>query len=579
MHPALALATTTVATLVGSLRAQLPAPCYEPDLGVLLGSADDTVFPAVTLTAPFFAFGTLYQQVEVSSNGFVWLGANSNTDSGCCSGTGAALAAGPARICALWTDLVTDGVAGSGVYHNSLPGREVFTWANAFESYDPTIRFTVQLQLVGTGFTVWFHPGTTIAQVPHTGVCGASPGGVADPGSTDFSASMPYNSNTLGTLYEEWAFGAFDLPQRTFEFVANGAGGWLLQDRPSCPFIAGSWIPYGAGCPPQSGISGASFYETFTGATLDLTNLEFELTPNGSGYAVQSTTNAFFNGYANVVPMQDDQVVDQTLPFPFVNPGGICMTAGFCSNGFVWLDNFNNAAPASPYVPAFLSDGPRIAALWTDLDLTAFGTAYFDATPTTAYFTWVNAADFTNPSLRSTFQIQLLSDGRIRLCYQNLSVGANRPVLAGYGLGGATYDPGSIDFTASVPFESGTGVLPVTLDWSGVPPVLGRPFPLEAGSLRPTAILGVLAVGLTQFNPGLPLASAGMPGCFLHTSLDVTLTFAVTAPTTQINLITFPPDAAFVGAQLYVQAGIVDPGITPLGLLASNGGAMTLGFY
>ncbi len=87
-------------------------------------------------------------------------------------------------------------------------------------------------------------------------------------------------------------------------------------------------------------------------------------------------------------------------------------------------------------MPAFLSDGPRIAALWTDLDLSAFGTAYFDATPTVVYFTWIDAADFSNPTLRSTFQIQLFADGRIKLCYQNLNVGATRPVLAGYGLGG-----------------------------------------------------------------------------------------------------------------------------------------------
>ena len=85
------------------------------------------------------------------------------------------------------------------------------------------------------------------------------------------------------------------------------------------------------------------------------------------------TSGSFFTGYLNAVPMQDDQVVDQVLPFAFPNPGGVCTTAGFCSNGFVWMDNFNNGAPAAPYVPAFLSEGPRIAAMWTDLDLTAGG--------------------------------------------------------------------------------------------------------------------------------------------------------------------------------------------------------------
>jgi len=579
MHSTLVLAITSAA-LAGLLRAQTP-PCYEPNLGALLGSADDTVFPAITLSTPFPAFGTVWLQAEVSSNGFLWLGASSNPDSGCCSGTGTALASGQARLCALWSDLVTDGIDGSGVYHNSLPGREVITWFHAFESYDPTIRFTVQLQLVGTGeFTVWFHPSTTIAQIPHTAVCGASPGNVTNPGSTDFSAVIPYNSNTQATLYEQWATGGFDLAQRTFLFQPNGLGGWVLNDRPSCPFVSGTWGLYGAGCPPQAGISGASFYELFSGASLDLGNHEFELVPLGSvGYLVQSASGSFFTGYANAVPMGDDTSVDEVLPFPFPNPGGVCTTAGFCSNGFVWMDNFNNGAPAAPYVPGFLSEGPRIAAMWTDIDLTAGGAAYYDATPAVAYFTWVNAPDYYNPSLRSTFQIQLFADGRIKLCYQSLAVGATRPVLAGYGLGGQIHDPGSVDMTASVPFSSGTGSLPVTLDWRGMPPVLGRPFPMETGNLRPSAVVGLLVVGVTQFNPGVPLDALGMQNCFAHASLDLLLGFVATPPTTPLDLLTIPGQAAFVGFPLYAQVAIFDPGITQFGLATSNGGTMTLGFF
>jgi hypothetical protein len=582
LHATLAVPFAVVFTAaVGAPRAQSSsAPCHEPALGTLLGSGDDVVFPTVAFTTAFPALGNVWMHAEVSSNGFVWLGNAANPDSGCCAGTGAALAAGAARICAFWTDLVTDGIDGSGVYHASHPGREVFTWYRAFESYDPTVRFTVQLQLLGTGdFTVWFHPSTNAAQPFHTAVCGVSPGGVAAPASTDFSASVPYTSGASATLYEEWPVGTFDLGQVALEFLPNGSGGWLLQTR-ACSFVGGSWSPYGAGCPPAAGIVGASFYELLTGATLDLANLSFELTPVGnSGYLVQAIPNAFFAGYANVVPMQDDQVVDQVLPFAFPNPGGVCTIAGFCSNGFVWLDNFNNAAPASPFVPAFLMDGPRIAALWTDLDLTAFGTAYFDATPTVAHFTWVDAADFSNPSLRSTFQIQLHSDGRVRLCYQGLAVGANRPVLAGYGVGGATHDPGSIDLDASVPFQSGGGVLPITLDWLAVPPVLGQPFPLQVGNLRPSAALGLLLLGLTQFQPGLPLAPIGMPNCFAYTSLDATIAFVATPPVTTLNTLVFPASAALAGFPLFAQAAAFDPGITPFGFAASNGGAIVVGNY
>ncbi|MFY9341189.1 MAG: hypothetical protein WAT39_01785 [Planctomycetota bacterium] len=576
------LLLSTLPVLAGLLPAQTSsAPCFDPDFGTAFGPADDLVFPAWPLATPFTAFGNVYTQIEISSNGFVWLGGFANPDNGCCSGTGAALAAGAARICAFWTDLVTDGVNGSGIYHASRPGREVITWANAFESYDPTIRFTVQLQLVGTGdFTVWFHPNTTIAQIPHTAVCGASPGGVANPGSVDLSVVMPYTSGAQPTVYEQWGTTTFDLAQRAIEFLPNGLGGWAVQARSWCPFVAGTWTSVGVGCPPQSGISGASFYETFTGASLDLDNLQFELVPNGStGYLVQATSNSFFTGYSNVVAMGDDDVVPVVLPFPFVNPGGVCTVAGFCSNGFVWLDSLWVGAPAAPFVPAFLFEGPRIAALWTDLDLSAFGTAYYDATPTVVYFTWIDAADIGTPTLRSTFQIQLFASGAIKLCYQNLNVAANRPVLAGYGLGGATWDPGPVDLTASVPFVSGNGVLPVTLDWTGVPPVLGQPFPLQVGNLRPSALLGLLVLGFTPFNPGLPLAGIGMPNCFAYTSLDATLAFVPSAPATPLNLLVFPPNTQFLGLQLGAQAAILDPGITPANLSASNGGVITLGLY
>jgi hypothetical protein len=582
MKSALHVAIPLVAIATSMLPAQTTgAPCFEADFGVLLGNADDTVFPAITLNAPYPAFGTGYFQVEVSSNGFVWLGANGNQDSGCCSGTGVALGAGAARICALWTDLVTDGVDGSGVYHKSAAGRDVITWANAFESYDPSIRFTIQLQLVSTGeFTVWFHPSTTIAQPPHSGVCGASPGGVVAPASLDLSLAAPHDSGTQATIHEEWATGAFDLGARAFEFLQNGLGGWLLQERTTCPFLPGSWSTYGAGCPLQTGISGASFYELFDGTTLDLANLEFELLPFGNaGYTVQATSNSFWNGYSNLVPLQDDQVLDQTLPFAFPHPGGVCTIAGFCSNGFVWLDNFNNSAPAAPYVPGFLFDGPRIAALWTDLDLTVGGTAYFDTTATTAYFTWVDAPDFHNPTLRSTFQVQLFDDGRIKLCYQGVNIGAVRPALAGYGLGGATHDPGSLDLSASPPFTSGMGTLPITLDWIGVPPVVGKPFPMVAGNLRPTSVLGILVLGLTQYNPGISLDGIGMTNCFLYASLDVVLPVLVTPPTTAINILSIVPDASFVGQQWLTQLVVFDPGITFADLASSNGGAMSLGLY
>ena len=111
------------------------------------------------------------------------------------------------------------------------------------------------------------------------------------------------------------------------------------------------------------------------------------------------------------------------------------------------------------------------------------------------------------------------------------------------------------------------------------PPVIGASFPLQVDFLRPTAVAGFLVLGLQQWNPGIPLAAQGMPNCFQHTSIDATLFFVATPPTTVPNLVTFPGNAAFAGLVLHAQAAIVDPGITPLGIQVSNGGTMTLGLY
>src|SRR5262249_61395551 len=104
------------------------APCYEPNLGTSLGTGDDVVFPAVPLGFAFPFNGSTFTDIEVSTNGFVWLGALGNLNSRCCAGTGAQFVTDPASIAILWTDLISDfNHPTSGVYFNPLPGRARIT--------------------------------------------------------------------------------------------------------------------------------------------------------------------------------------------------------------------------------------------------------------------------------------------------------------------------------------------------------------------------------------------------------------------------------------------------------------------
>jgi hypothetical protein len=77
----------------------------------------------------------------------------------------------------------------------------------------------------------------------------------------------------------------------------------------------------------------------------------------------------------------------------------------------------------------------------------------------------------------------------------------------------------------------------------------------------------------------VPLAGLGMPNCFAHTSLDVTLGFVPTGSTTALPPLVFPPVAAFAGFTLYAQVAVLDAGITPADLATSNGGVIRLGLY
>ena len=53
----------------------------------------------------------------------------------------------------------------------------------------------------------------------------------------------------------------------------------------------------------------------------------------------------------------------------------------------------------------------------------------------------------------------------------------------------------------------------------------------------------------------------------------------MTVPSTNIGVLTLPPDASSLGQTWYLQALILDVGITSIDLAISNGGVMTLGFF
>ena len=109
----LAVAITTAAVLAQS------APCYEPSLGTNLGAGDDTVAYGLQLGFTFPGPGGAVTDIDVSSNGLLYLGTNASNGSGCCSGNATTFLAGNPCIAALWEDLYPPGATTGGVFRPS----------------------------------------------------------------------------------------------------------------------------------------------------------------------------------------------------------------------------------------------------------------------------------------------------------------------------------------------------------------------------------------------------------------------------------------------------------------------------
>ncbi|MFM1874254.1 MAG: hypothetical protein RL398_3676, partial [Planctomycetota bacterium] len=177
-----------------------------------------------------------------------------------------------------------------------------------------------------------------------------------------------------------------------------------------------STFGYGSGCYDRAG----SVYETFTG-NFDLggspTN-SLKFFPNGAGgFTVIPGSNTFLTPTSPDFVQSDDSLTPAlTLPFAFPFGTYSASAVKMCSNGFLWLDATATATDLSPTPAELLSQGPRIAPLWMDLNpssldpatQTRLGSTHFDIDPTSGnpVFTWLNVSEYgtANVANRNTFQ-------------------------------------------------------------------------------------------------------------------------------------------------------------------------------
>ncbi|MEZ5962537.1 MAG: hypothetical protein R3F56_01705 [Planctomycetota bacterium] len=236
-----ALLFPVLASLVSVLAAQTP-PCVESSIGTDLQLGDDQVSSALSLGFSFPFAGRSTSIVTVSSNGFLWLG--SNTDDGCCNGDLTSFLASTARIAVAWTDL--DPSSSGSVHFATFAGRAVITWDNVVE-YGGSSPISAQAQLMADGSIIlsWQFP---LSIDSHTTLVGVTPGGSTGTSrSVNFNGGLPFDSGTSATVYEVFSSGSIDVGGNVVLLTPNGQGGYSITRRNDCRFA--SFTRIGTGCP------------------------------------------------------------------------------------------------------------------------------------------------------------------------------------------------------------------------------------------------------------------------------------------------------------------------------------------
>jgi hypothetical protein len=309
-------------------------------------------------------------------------------------------------------------------------------------------------------------------------------------------------------------------------------------------------------------------------------------------------------------------------------------------HGFVQLSNAGVPAPQTsqvlynPSLANFAADSPKVCALWSDIVGTNGGLIYLSPRPTKCVITWLNMQNYGMPAPRFDFQLTLFPNGDVRCVYgPNCTNNSTFPGIANHGIAGITpgnytalpaasdlsvtgsstdasvfeewTTPATFDiahdtlvFTATNPGYSFTTLGPsancASVDDFGVGcgptgyPMhltsMGRPslgnswYTLLIDNVPPISAFAFVASGDTVVDPGQPLDTFGMPGCFAYTNLNLGMYTAAPVVSFMSSLVyPIPNLPALAGFTVSAQA-VAFTTLNPANLFVSNGTAMHLGF-
>ena len=161
--------------------------------------------------------------------------------------------------------------------------------------------------------------------------------------------------------------------------------------------------------------------------------------------------------FGSTVLTGDDATTSTSWGFVFPFLGSSYTGGEISTNGFMSLGGSNSNGCCDASTSSLLSGADRIAVAWYDLNTTGGSSIRQNTFADHVVITWDNVPEFSN-SLGNTFQMQLFNTGRIIFGYDvlhpNADSGHRHHGLTGISGGGGVADPGEIDYTTALPFNS-----------------------------------------------------------------------------------------------------------------------------
>jgi hypothetical protein len=591
-------ASTTIAALAGNALAQCSNYSLVP-AGTSLALTDDSV-RTVGLPFPFPFNGVNYTVITIASNGFVWLGTNTQSD---LTDLETELLAEPPRIAVLWDDL-NPAAAGSGpVRYRADVTQASVTWVGTQRFGLAAALANCELVLLPSGeINMYYDASNTFAANSHasgSSIVGISRGGGAPASPLNWTTGLttPPVPIVGATGYELFtnSIGAnpFDLAGLTLKWTPTGVDTYDVTSTvlPACtlpafdPILAGTAATVGVGCPPA--VPNSSIYQTFASGTIDTSNTSIHFTKAGETYTTGTGAGidpAYLTG--TLLTMGDEVVaaglsVGAMGTFPFCDLS--VTTLSVMSNGFIRLDA-NVANDFSPSVSEFHTQGPRIAGCWKDLHpsngVTGAGLVYWNNTdPNYCMATWDAVAQFSNNlAVLCTFQIKMWVNGDVTISHGTVA-STNTLTMVGISRGTPIVDPGNSDLVTA-------GVVNVIgpRDLVGTPSIfpmvhttsrlaIGQNFDMSTTVPPPISGAGFFVIGVS--NPAIPLTGIGMTGCTQYASLD-NVYFQLFGASPMTLTLSVPYDISFSGVTLFTQAAVFST-LNTFGVIASNGRSHLIG--